>query len=363
MADDNNPQGIVGQAASDAGTPGMDTDSRLDRVLGGLDDEATEQEPKKPEEEDASAETPEEDADEQETESDEEEESDTDETEDEAGEEDSEPTDSGRFVADNGKVRLDDGSVVTVAELKSGSLRHADYTRKTQELSANRKELESRQAEIAQRAQEADHNLNFAIQIAQANLPQPPDASALNSDDPLAAMDYMRRKQVYDERMGQVQQLLAMKMQQDERAQAERQQAMEGYISTERKALLDALPDLVNPKTGRPDQAKISALDNEIADVIQRYGFSPEDRHQVVDHRLIYMVHDLAAKAKKWDELQTKKPKALKKVAAKPVMKPAPQRDATAAKKSDWSKDKQRVRETGGRDSVALDRLLDNLIE
>ena len=38
------------------------------------------------------------------------------------------------LVADDGKVRLDDGSLVSIAELKKGHLRQADYTKKTQAL-------------------------------------------------------------------------------------------------------------------------------------------------------------------------------------------------------------------------------------
>ena len=57
------------------------------------------------------------------------------EADDQAEDGDEEPeSEQGRFVADNAKVRLPDGTVTTIAELKQGSLRQADYTRKTMEL-------------------------------------------------------------------------------------------------------------------------------------------------------------------------------------------------------------------------------------
>lgn len=60
------------------------------------------------------------------------------------------------LASDDALVELDDGEKVTIEELRKGSLRHADYTRKTQELGEQRRALanerqkfESDQAEVA----------------------------------------------------------------------------------------------------------------------------------------------------------------------------------------------------------------------
>ena len=47
--------------------------------------------------------------------------------------EDEPDSDQGRYVAKNGKVKLEDGSTVTVDELIKGNLRDRDYRQKTME--------------------------------------------------------------------------------------------------------------------------------------------------------------------------------------------------------------------------------------
>ena len=51
---------------------------------------------------------------------------------------------------DEPKVKLDDGTELTVEELKKGYMRQADYTRKTQETAALRKEAETITSDLAQ---------------------------------------------------------------------------------------------------------------------------------------------------------------------------------------------------------------------
>ena len=63
-------------------------------------------------------------------------------------------TEQGRFVGLDAKVRLDDGRVVTVAELRSGSMMQADYTRKTQELAEQRRSVEARLADFERETHE-----------------------------------------------------------------------------------------------------------------------------------------------------------------------------------------------------------------
>lgn len=74
------------------------------------------------------------------------EEPDTEDSEDDDGddEESSEPA----ALSDDTEVTLEDGSTVTVKELREGALRRDDYTRKTQQLAEERKELEQQREKI-----------------------------------------------------------------------------------------------------------------------------------------------------------------------------------------------------------------------
>ena len=322
MADDSNPMGTVEQDAP------VDADALLDRALGNDEpEEALEPEgeaPAEPEEEGATQED--------------------DDAAQEAGDQSSE---AGRFVADDAKVRLPDGSVMTVADLKSGSLRQADYTRKTQEIAANRKELETRQAEIAQKSQTFEQTLNFAIQVAQASLPQEPSRDLLVAD-PIA---YLQQKAEYDERLGQLQHLAGAKQQHEQAQSAEQARAFQNYVAGERQRLAEAMPEL-------KDAAKLHAFNGELAKGIEAYGFSSQDLNSVYDHRLVLMAKDALA----YQKLMANKPKVLAKAQGKPAITPDRRQSPAAMKQRSSASDWQKVRSSQGQDKDALDRILDNLI-
>lgn len=253
----------------------------------------------------------------------------------------------GRFVSDEAKVQLPDGTVTTISELKRGSLREADYTRKTQEVSALRSELSQRQAALAQRAQEFEQQINVAIQVATAAMPEQPDPALIHTD-PIA---YMQYKALYDQRLSGLQQLMAAK-QQSEQAQAQQHEAVfrqwqEGEVA----ALKAAMPELQDP-------TKRQQFSSEIAATAQGYGFTDRDVSQIQDHRLLLALRDLTA----YRKLQASKPKAMAKTEGKPPIAPnqrnSPQGDKQRSRTADW----QKLRQSHGKDESALDRILDNFI-
>lgn len=69
-------------------------------------------------------------------------------SESEDGEDDREGSDEPLELEDESKVILKDGTETTLGELREGALRRDDYTRKTQELAEQRKELEQQREKI-----------------------------------------------------------------------------------------------------------------------------------------------------------------------------------------------------------------------
>lgn len=209
------------------------------------------------------------------------------------------------------KYRLADGTEATLAEIeewRKGNLRQSDYTRKTQELAATRKELETHQAEITQKAQAFQQNVDFAIQVAQANLPAEPDYSLLQTD-PIA---YIQEKAEYDARLGQLQHLMGAKQEHEQALAAQRDQAFREWTQNESKNLVERLPELKDP-------AKLQQFNAELAKGIERYGFEAKDLTSVYDHRLILLAKDALA----YQQLMAKKPVATQKAAdAPPVQQP-----------------------------------------
>ena len=101
------------------------------------------------------------------------------------------------------KVRVDGEEVeVTLEELQSGYSRQQDYTRKTQELSQQRKTIEQQQQELAQRDAIYSQLLPKLEAQLKGELAGEPDWNKLYEDDPVG---YVREKQLWDEKKEKLQ--------------------------------------------------------------------------------------------------------------------------------------------------------------
>src|SRR3954470_24496809 len=67
----------------------------------------------------------------------------------------------GKFAADTANVRLKDGSVISVQDLKRGFLSQQSFTRGTQENAKERETLASKQAEVEQHARSLQEQRDF----------------------------------------------------------------------------------------------------------------------------------------------------------------------------------------------------------
>src|SRR5690554_3672721 len=103
----------------------------------------------------------------------------------EEDETDDEPdSEQGRFVADNAKVRLEDGTVTSIAELKKGSLLNADYTRKTQEVAEQRRALETQSEAFKATEKQLEEQREYVSSLLQSIVPQPPPISMTDPQSP-----------------------------------------------------------------------------------------------------------------------------------------------------------------------------------
>lgn len=208
-------------------------------------------------------------------------------------------------------VRLKDGTEVTlddVEEWRKGNLRDADYRRKTMELAATRKELETRLSDIQQKSQFFDENVNFAIELAAAHLPQPPDPSLLDSDP----IGYMQQKVDYDSRVELLQRMAAAKQHADIERRRESEAMFGQRIQGEMHNLVKAIPEL-------RDRTKLNQFNADLVKGIERYGFTAQDLGQVYDHRLILLAKDAMA----YQRIMANRPKAQAKAKeALPLQRP-----------------------------------------
>lgn len=260
-----------------------------------------------------------------------------DETEGQSDEEDDEEPDSdhGRFVASNGKVRLPDGTVSTVADLVQGNLRDRDYRQKTMQLGEQRRAFEEQSSAFKASEKQVNEQREYLSQLLESLTPQAPDPATMQSDP----IGYMQAKDQYErflQHAQYIQQQMGLSRQQ---AEQETQKQRTQRANEENGALQEKLPALRDP-------AKMKAFADDIVSAGESAGFSRQELAESVpyDHRMALVLQ----KAAKWDRLQASKPKVTEKVQGRPpVQRSGKQlsRDAIKAKRATDAVN--RLRQTG----------------
>ena len=188
---------------------------------------------------------------------------------------------------------------VSLDELLSGYSRQSDYTRKTQEIANDRKEMEALQqqynSEVQQIQQERQQYMDALTNIIAnqggelekfANV----DWNALREEDPI---EYVTTREQYREAQEKIQGLQQEQMRAAQAQQAENKKAQQEMLQVEKGKLIEALPEW-----GEPEKQK------ELATNLQSYakeqGFTAEELNSLVDHRSILVL----LKAQKFDQLQ-----------------------------------------------------------
>ena len=305
----------------------------------------TEEEAPLEETEDSQPETEEESVDEEEVE----------ESESEEEEEEYEPDDNrdaeGDDTSDVYSVKVDGEEIeVSLDELVSGYSRQSDYTRKTQELATERKELEEAMQVMQQ---ELEQNNTIREQYIQAtgqfiaasngNLEQFSriDWKALKEDDPI---EYVTKRDEYREAQARIQHAQKLQHQAAEEAHQERAQLLQQHVAQEHKLMAEKVPEWA-------DTEKRSALAGKIRSYAEGVGYAQEEIEGLSDHRSLQVL----IKAMKYDALQGGDIKK-KKIRNKPkLVKSGTSRTKDAADKKKKAAQVNRLKQTGSyKDAASL---------
>jgi len=234
------------------------------------------------------------------------------EAEDQAEDGDDEPeSEQGRFVADNARVRLLDGTFSTVAELKSGSLRNADYTQKTQEVAEQKRSVESQSQRIQQREAELTQQAEYLTGLITSIVPQaPPDIRMLDVNSPtFDIVGYNQQKAQFEQWQQHIGYLQQMQQQVHKTRTAEAETFRVELAKREWATLLEKAPEL-------KDEAKGKAFGAKLMSHGRTYGYTEDELRSALpnDHRSVLVMRD----AIKWRELQASKAGMQKKVEGRP---------------------------------------------
>lgn len=206
-------------------------------------------------------------------------------------------------------VELDDGTPITVGELKRNNLFQRDYTKKTVELAEQKKEVEQKAASVSQLEQSLAEMQEVLLGYYQARAPKQPDPRDYEHD-PLGYQSALAEYNEYVTEWNAVYQQReeGVKKQQEQQQQQARERVLQEY-----NALLSKLPkNLQNEK--ELDQF----FAREIAGASEHYGFTREEisSAMVQDHRMILALRDANA----YRRLKKKAPDVQKKMSAKPKL-------------------------------------------
>ncbi len=244
------------------------------------------------------------------TEVEEDEEIDEDEIDDEEVDDDEEDNTSeyagGRFAADNAKVTLDDGTTISVGDLKRNNLFQRDYTKKTTEHAEAVKSFQATRDQVDQYAKTLNEQRDFLLNAQQFFLPQQPDPAEMESDP----FGYMQKKEQFERTMGALNQLHAQQQQSVQQQETQRTQDAANDFARRQSEILEHHADLRDPdKSKEFDRAFLD-------DFLPHYGLSSDEVKGIVDHRVLHVIRDAMA----YRKLQTSKPKTKAKLEGKPQL-------------------------------------------
>lgn len=227
-----------------------------------------------------------------------------------------------------------DGEKLSIDEIKASRLRHADYTRKTQELADNRKALE---AEAAALKQERELYAQL-LPALQAQLQEPePDWDKLFEQDPTnAPKEYIK----HQKRMEAARIAAAEAERVQRQREAENAQVLQSRVNEEYSKLLKAIPEWNNADKAKEELGKLR-------DAAKQFGYSEDELNGFIDHRQVLMLRAAVQGMEQQKRVQAVKAAAPAVAVVKPGAKPAPKKvdEITVAK--------QRLAKTGKVDDLA----------
>jgi len=239
---------------------------------------------------------------------------------------------------------------VSLDELLSGYSRQSDYTRKTQEIAGDRKEMEVLQhqynSEVQKIQQERQQYMDALTNIIAnqggelekfANV----DWNTLRENDPI---EYVTTREQYREAQEKVQGLQHEHARVAQVQQAQNNQAQQQMLKVEKGKLVEAIPEW-----GDPDKQK--DLSANIQSYAKDQGFTAEELNSLVDHRSVLVL----LKAQKYDQLHKSNVKS-KKLKNKPkVIRAGSGTSTTKSDKSKRTAQMKRLKQSGKiKDASAL---------
>ena len=188
---------------------------------------------------------------------------------------------------------------VTLDELMSGYSRQSDYTRKTQDVAKERKQMGELQVQYISEMHQARaerqqylESLNQIIANSASNLDKFTniDWESIKENDPI---EYVTRKEEFREAQEKVQSMQRDQYMAHQKNIEDERQMRSRALQVENGKLADALPEWSEPE-------KQKKIVSDIRGYASSQGFTEEELNSLVDHRSLLVL----MKAQKYDAMQ-----------------------------------------------------------
>lgn len=263
---------------------------------------------------------------------------------------------AGQFAPREAKVKLDDGTTISVADLIAGNMFQSTFTKKTTELKAEKNTLDAERSEFAETKKQVEHQRNVVLTLVNELMPKEPVAVDPN-EDPAGYIAYLAEREAYQAKVGKLQHLWhssqteqakSAEKQKKEQEEAERQKSEDfgKWAETENAKFYDAIPRL-------KDKANLEKWGKDVYDIGQtHYKLTEEEIAGTVDHRYLMILTDAIA----FRKAVAKRDAGAKQPPAQAPQPKIPQRQRMApqaVQNRDHVNATSRLRETGSLDAAA----------
>lgn len=208
---------------------------------------------------------------------------------------------------------------VTLDDLIKGYQREADYTKKTQTLAEQRKQVEAERQVIEQAKTQRDQYQERLAMIESALKTHAPQENleALKETDPIGYAVKVAEQTQREKQLQAVQMERARIAQQQ---QAEQTQNLNSHLAAEAQKLAAAIPEYA-------DEQKSVQVKKDIRDYARKIGWSDEELASVYDSRAVLTLY----RAMQYEKLMSNKAGVTKKVNEAPkILKPGVSRQSDA---------------------------------
>jgi len=175
-------------------------------------------------------------------------------------------------------IKLDGEDMeITLDEALQGYQRQSDYTKKTQALANDKKQVEADKEALLRQRDHYKQTVDKLVSERQTQSTEEPDWDQLYEADPLQWMKQKEEFRTNKEKSLELQQE-QFRLQQEQ--QQEQQAQMQQFITQQHDVLLDAIPEWKDPQVMAREKS-------EIKQYAQSIGYRAEEVNQIYDSRAV----------------------------------------------------------------------------